>query len=278
MATGPPIDIDNDDDIEMASSSNLDAQRQQQQQQPQAQQQEKRKQKRKRKRKRKQKQQQQQQQQQQHATPPAPGPRAQRMQQLYAQSLRRALSKLGWENFAACFPTAAARAEPVLRQVQAQMVDKLGDKCEVRTMRAQGASLGRADAAQKEFEHIMAARQVVPRLNELEALVADAARRRASSDTPPIPPHTLPPDAVLAAHLLPSLASHQSHLNARLQTTQSRNALLHEHILRQRAEVDALLAELEHAVDDVRGANAVLGAVVEDIAREAREGGVDVEG
>lgn len=60
-----------------------------------------------------------------------PGPRAARLQQLYAQSLRHTLSKLGWDNFAGCYPTVARRAEPVLRQVQAQMVDKLGDKCEV---------------------------------------------------------------------------------------------------------------------------------------------------
>jgi kinetochore protein NNF1 len=61
-----------------------------------------------------------------------PGPRAARLQELYAQSLRRTLAKLKWENFAACYPTVASRAEPVLRQVQAQMVEKLGEKCEVR--------------------------------------------------------------------------------------------------------------------------------------------------
>lgn len=62
-----------------------------------------------------------------------PGPRAARLQELYAQSLRRTLAKLQWDNFAACYPTVAKRAEPVLKQVQAQMVDKLGDKCEVQS-------------------------------------------------------------------------------------------------------------------------------------------------
>lgn len=65
------------------------------------------------------------------AAPVAPGPRAARLQDLYAQSLRRTLGKLAWDNFAACYPTVGRRAEGVLRQVQAQMVDKLGEKCEV---------------------------------------------------------------------------------------------------------------------------------------------------
>lgn len=34
---------------------------------------------------------------------------------------------------------------------------------------------------QKEFDNILAARHVVPRLNELESLIADASSRRASS-------------------------------------------------------------------------------------------------
>jgi kinetochore protein NNF1 len=64
-------------------------------------------------------------------TPVAPGPRAERLQELYAQRLQRTLRKLGWQNFAGCYPTVAKKAEGVLRQVQSQMVDKLGEKCEV---------------------------------------------------------------------------------------------------------------------------------------------------
>jgi kinetochore protein NNF1 len=65
------------------------------------------------------------------AAPVVPGPRATRFQELYAQSLRRTLGKLKWDNFAACYPTVAKKAEPVLKQVQAQMAEKLGEKCEV---------------------------------------------------------------------------------------------------------------------------------------------------
>lgn len=72
-------------------------------------------------------------QQQPQQQPVVPGPRASRLQELYAQSLKRTLGKLKWDNFAACYPTVASRAEPVLKQVQAQMVEKLGEKCEVRS-------------------------------------------------------------------------------------------------------------------------------------------------
>ena len=62
----------------------------------------------------------------------SPGPRAARLQELYARSLKKTLGKIGWENVAGCYPTVAKRAEGVLKQVQGQMVDKLGEKCEVR--------------------------------------------------------------------------------------------------------------------------------------------------
>ncbi|KAK7428550.1 hypothetical protein QQZ08_004988 [Neonectria magnoliae] len=190
-----------------------------------------------------------------------PGPRAARLQELYAQRLKRTMGKLAWENFVGCYPTVAKKAEGVLRQVQGQMVDKLGEKCE------------------KEFENIMVTRQVVPKLNDLESLISDASRRRAESSlsstanaTPPTPPHLLPPDAILAAHLHPALAAHQSQLNARLQTTQSQNALLYDEVRRQRAEIAALLDRLDAVVGDVRAANDALRPVADDLAAETREG------
>ncbi|KAK7418860.1 hypothetical protein QQX98_003722 [Neonectria punicea] len=195
-----------------------------------------------------------------------PGPRAARLQELYAQRLKRTMGKLAWENFAGCYPTVAKKAEGVLRQVQGQMVDKLGEKCE------------------KEFENIMVTRQVVPKLNDLESLISDASRRRAESSssstadaTPPTPPHLLPPDAILAAHLHPALVAHQSQLNARLQTTQSQNTLLYDEVRRQRAEIAALLDRLDAVVGDVRVANDALRPVADDLAAETREGLAAVE-
>lgn len=61
-----------------------------------------------------------------------PGPRAQRLLDLYARSLSHTMGKLSWDNFAACYPTFARRNEPVLKQIQQQMVMKLKEKCEVR--------------------------------------------------------------------------------------------------------------------------------------------------
>ncbi|KAG6224514.1 hypothetical protein E4U34_000280 [Claviceps purpurea] len=195
---------------------------------------------------------------------PPPGPRAQRLHQIHAASLTRTLDKLAYENLAPCFPTIARRAEPILRQVQSQMVQKLREKSEA------------------EFEAILRARGVVGKLNELEGVVAAAAEEQArvraeekrsgegGGEDARIPPHLLPPQDILAAHLSPRLAAHQSLLNARLQTTQAQNALLADHVRQQRQEMDELLGQLDRAVEDVRGANAVLGAVADELAAEAR--------
>lgn len=85
-----------------------------------------------------------------------------------------------------------------------------------------------------------------------------------------IRPHTLPPATILAAHMHPALARHQSQLHARLETTQAQNELLVDVVRRQRAEVDELLARLEDAAEDVRGANAALADIVGELADETR--------
>lgn len=70
-------------------------------------------------------------QQQQQREEIVPGPRATRLKALYSQALTHTLSKLAWNNFATCYPTISSRSESVLKQVQAQMVAKLSEKCEV---------------------------------------------------------------------------------------------------------------------------------------------------
>lgn len=87
----------------------------------------------------------------------------------------------------------------------------------------------------------------------------------------------LPPSTILAAHLTPTLTAHQSQLNARLQTTQSQNALLYDEVQRQREEIRALLDALEAVVADVQGANEALRPVVNDVAVETRQGITAVE-
>ncbi|KAJ2968605.1 hypothetical protein NUW58_g10187 [Xylaria curta] len=126
----------------------------------------------------------------------------------------------------------------------------------------------------KEFDSIQQARNVVARLNELETLVSEAERKRKEAgdggDEPPIPPHMLPPDEVLDAHLAPHLAQQQSQLNAKLQTTQAHNAKLFEDIKSQRAEIESLASLLEKVLEDVNNTNQMMDDVVDDVARETR--------
>jgi hypothetical protein len=94
----------------------------------------------------------------------------------------------------------------------------------------------------------------------------------------PVRPHLLAPETILQAHLSPHLASQQSQLNARLQTTQSQNETLHKEVLAQREELAALLAELDATIADVDGANGLLDEVAGDLAAEARIAEVEMAG
>ncbi|KAI1469537.1 Nnf1-domain-containing protein [Daldinia caldariorum] len=184
-----------------------------------------------------------------------PGPRASRFQEVLDSSLSHTLAKISWDNFAACYPTIAAQAPAVLRAVQKQMVDRLGALC------------------QKEFDSVLQSRNVVAKLNELESLVSEAERRRDEAGVgseAPIPPHMLPPDQILAAHLAPHLAQQQSQLNAKLQTVQAHNAKLFSDIQKQRAEMQSLMALLQKVFEDIDGANSQMDDVVDDLAKETR--------
>ncbi|KAI0840521.1 Nnf1-domain-containing protein [Hypoxylon sp. FL0890] len=188
-------------------------------------------------------------------TPLTPGPRASRFQQVLDTSLSHTLGKISWDNFAACYPTIAAQSPAVLRAVQKQMVDRLGALCK------------------KEFDSVLQGRNVVAKLNELDSLVSEAERRRDEAGVgaeAPIPPHMLPPDQILAAHLAPHLAQQQSQLNAKLQTVQAHNAKLFSDIQKQRAEMQSLMALLQKVFEDIDGANGQIDDVADDLAKETR--------
>ncbi len=77
-------------------------------------------------------------------------------------------------------------------------------------------------------------------------------------------PHTLPPQALYLAHLTPYLIQAQSTLNAKLQTTQSQNALLMERIVEQRADIERLVGGLEGVVKDLEEAKEAVSGTFED--------------
>lgn len=173
-----------------------------------------------------------------------------------SSSLSHALGKISWDNFASCYPTVAAQAPGVLKAVQKQMVDRLGALCK------------------KEFDSVLQSRNVVAKLNELESLVSEAEQRRDEAGVveaeAPIPPHMLPADQILAAHLAPHLAQQQSQLNAKLQTVQAHNAKLFDDIQKQRAEMLSLMGLLHKVFEDIDGANGQMDDVVDDLAEETR--------
>ncbi|KAK4192103.1 Nnf1-domain-containing protein [Podospora australis] len=187
-----------------------------------------------------------------------PGPRAARLQALFAQTAKHTLDKITKDNFGACFPTIAAKAPGTLDNVQRQMVDRLGGLWT------------------KEFDRILESRDVVAKLNELEVLVGDAQRRRQVETEKPIPPHTLPAPIVLAAHLAEPLAETRAALTTKLSETQAQNNKLFEEIQAQRAEMEALLSGVEKTLKDIDGANGLLAELMDEVAEETRAAEGDI--
>lgn len=141
-----------------------------------------------------------------------------------------------------------------------------------------GAFISRLSTfAKDEFDTILEERRVVENLNRLEELIADARRRKAAAgedgrgDQEVIPPHMQPAASVRDAHLNPILAAQRGQLNARLQTTQSQNALLAEKLVAQRKEMQQLLGALEGVVKDLEEGGEMLGKESEELAAGARE-------
>jgi kinetochore protein NNF1 len=83
-------------------------------------------------------------------------------------------------------------------------------------------------------------------------------------------PHELPPKPLVNAHLNPLYRSQQSHLNAKLQTTQSQNASLVEVLRRQKQEIEELVALVEKVVGDLGDAGGRLQGEGEGLSEEAR--------
>ncbi|PVH84777.1 Nnf1-domain-containing protein [Cadophora sp. DSE1049] len=186
-----------------------------------------------------------------------PGPRATAFQKLYSDALANTLKSISYPSFATCFPSIAEHAPSALKILHENMVGRL------------------EGFAKAEFETILRERNVVENLNRLEDLIAEARRRRArgldGGEGEVVPPHTLSAPSLLRSHTTPLHQSQQSHLNAKLQTTESQNATLIEEIRRQRAEIEELLGLGEMLVKDLEGAGRRLGERGEDLAGKGRE-------
>ncbi|KAJ9622270.1 hypothetical protein H2203_006488 [Taxawa tesnikishii (nom. ined.)] len=105
----------------------------------------------------------------------------------------------------------------------------------------------------------MQERNVVAHLNDLDRLVDEARKRKAKAEQEasggpveaPVPPHTLPASSLYLSHLTPSLQERQTALTTKLEKVQTENADILANILKQRQEVEALVAGLEHVVRDL---------------------------
>lgn len=94
----------------------------------------------------------------------APGPRATALQKLYADAIAHVLKTCSYSNFASCFPTPAKEVPDSMRHLHEQFTTRLGDVMKMN------------------FEQILTERNVVPSLNELDALIEDAKKRKAKAE------------------------------------------------------------------------------------------------
>ncbi|EPS34189.1 hypothetical protein PDE_09153 [Penicillium oxalicum 114-2] len=177
---------------------------------------------------------------------PTPGLRASRLHQVFDQALARTLRANSYANFAGCFPTPAKHVPASLESVWRQLNAKL------------------EESAKAEFEEILAEREAVAHLNELDRLVSEAKERRerdkqvgengGTRGGPGNPPHTLGAEELYKAHLTPYLEEAQVNLKQTLEETHAQNTALAQTVQAQRREIEQLLASLESVVGDIEGA------------------------
>lgn len=179
-----------------------------------------------------------------------PGPRAQQLLTLHSKALSATLKTISPSTFSACFPTVAASAPDVLASIHSQFISRL------------------QAFAEADLKEILRERRVIENLNALEELILDAKRRKASAEKKgeqvgeekPLPGHLQSPERLLEAHLVGTLESTRSKLNAREQTLQSTNAALFASVQEQYREIEELTRGLEGLVGDLEG----VGEMVQD--------------
>lgn len=186
-------------------------------------------------------------------TPAAPGPRASALQKLYADAVNHIIKTCSYTNFASCFPTPAKQVPGSVKLLHEQFTEKLGE------------------SMRKEFDSILDERNVVLSLNELDRLIEDAKRRKASTSADegrPVPAHTLPAKQLYISHLAPTLQMYQGQMKAREESLGEENQVLIEKILQQRKDIQSLVDGLEGVVKDLNGSVAAMKPEEMDALRE----------
>lgn len=165
-----------------------------------------------------------------------PGPRATALQRVFADALKATLKSNSYANFSACFPTPAQHCAPALEGVWKQLNAKLEEGCT------------------KEFEDILRERGVVKGLNEWDAAIEKARRnkdRGVEGEGKSKGFHELDGEELYKAWLSPGLVEAEKTLSGRLRESQESNQKAMQDIVKQREEIERLVAGLEGMVGDV---------------------------
>ncbi|PYH42773.1 Nnf1-domain-containing protein [Aspergillus saccharolyticus JOP 1030-1] len=176
--------------------------------------------------------------------PPAPvaftpGPRVAKLQEIFDKALARTLRANSYANFSSCFPTPAKQVPASLESVWRQLNAKL------------------EESAKAEFEDILTERDAIRQLNELDRLVGEARYRKDHGvGHESVAPHTLPPDELFRAHLLPFMQETRLTLKTKIESVQNENSKLAQRVQAQRENIQNLLSSLESVVADLEGAAA----------------------
>ncbi|KAF2672941.1 hypothetical protein BT63DRAFT_450970 [Microthyrium microscopicum] len=210
--------------------------------------------------------------QQSTSPPPEPPPassnirgrRAEAFEKLLDNALEATFAKVSYDNFSACFPTWAAYKARTLADFHGKFVGRLRTTCN------------------ENFESIIEDRKVVPTLNSLDNLIADAIARKEAAEAEasasgnliktPSPPHSWPADALFAAHLAPFLTQQTSTLGGQLSSVEEQNISLAETVAQQNREIDMLVGNLETVIRDLEAAAALAqGTELQGLSQETRD-------
>jgi kinetochore protein NNF1 len=181
------------------------------------------------------------------------------LQKLYNDAVNHILKTCSHSNFAACFPTPARQVPGSVKLLHEQFTDKLGQ-----SMRS-------------EFESILAERNVIPTLNELDRLIEDAKRRKAKAveegnGQKPVPAHTLPARQLYISHLAPTLGEYEKGMRERQDIMARENAEMMERVQQQRRDIENLISGLENVVKDINGSvTALQPEQIERLRDETRD-------